>query len=104
VAQAKEYFATRHTKAVATAKLIHGIGFTGLIIAGSLHVPYRKFIQVCATITLGQSLVFLIIGLLFGRLYTVLSGYFNYYAAGISVVVLTLIVITIYRNLRKEKP
>lgn len=103
ISEAKTYFSTKQLRAVAMSKLVHGIGFTGLIVAGSLHVPYPKFIRTCAVISVGQVFVFLFIGLFFGRLYNVLSEYLDYYAAGASVVVIVIIIFIIYRKLRKKK-
>jgi membrane protein DedA with SNARE-associated domain len=39
--KAKLYFRDNHVKAIMMSKLVHGIGFTGLIAAGALHVPYK---------------------------------------------------------------
>lgn len=103
VSEAKNYFSTKQLKAVAMSKLIHGIGVTGLITAGSLHVPYPKFIRTCAAISLVQVFVFLIIGLFFGHIYAVISEYFNYYAALASVIALGIIIFIVYRTFRKKE-
>ena len=78
----KEYFHSHRRKALFFSKVLHGIGFTGLIVAGTLKIPYRKFFTVCFLTTAAQSLILLLIGIVFGRAYTTISQYLNYYTAG----------------------
>src|SRR4029077_10526327 len=52
--QAKAYFKDNHRKAMITSKLVHGIGMAGIVAAGALHVPYKKFFKTCATISFIQ--------------------------------------------------
>ncbi len=78
----KEYFHSHRRKALFLSKVLHGIGFTGLIVAGTLKIPYRKFFTVCFLTTAVQSLIFLLIGILFGHAYTTIGQYLNYYTAG----------------------
>jgi membrane protein DedA with SNARE-associated domain len=95
---AKKYFTNNHKKAVATSKLVHGIGFVGLVAAGASHVPYKKYFVTCATISVIQSFVMLMLGILFGHAYTVIGKYLNYYAAFVSVVALVVLVIVFLRK------
>ncbi|MFA5172858.1 MAG: VTT domain-containing protein [Candidatus Paceibacterota bacterium] len=81
--KAKSYFNTHHKKALFFSKLLHGLGFTGLIAAGNLKVPYRRFFITCFSITLIQSSVFFTIGLLFGNAYLEIGKYLDYYASAI---------------------
>jgi membrane-associated protein len=78
----KEYFHAHRRKALFFSKVLHGIGFTGLIVAGTLRIPYRKFFTVCFLTTAAQSLILLLIGILFGHAYTTIGQYLNYYTAG----------------------
>src|SRR5579871_575946 len=59
-----DYFGKRDRRAIVISKLVHGVGFTGLIVAGSLRVPFRRFIITCVIVTLSQSAVLAVIGLL----------------------------------------
>ena len=93
--KAKLYFRDNHKKAIAMSKLVHGIGFTGLVAAGALHVPYKKYFKTCALISIFQSLILLIIGIFFGHAYTQIGKYLNYYAAGVSVVGLIVLLIIV---------
>ncbi len=87
---AKGYFNEHQQKAVALSKLVHGIGVTGLIAAGSLHVPYRRYIKICFLVTLFQAAAFLTVGILFGHAYAQISKYLDYVAATASIVVLAV--------------
>ena len=106
--QAKKYFHENHKKAIAMSKLVHGIGFVGLVAAGASHVPYKRYFKTCALISSIQSLVMLTLGILFGHAYTVIGKYLNYYAAFISVVVLIGLVIVFMKkykfNIRTTPP
>jgi len=96
--KAKLFFRDNHKKAIAISKLVHGIGFTGLVAAGALHVPYKKYFKTCALISIFQSLILLFIGILFGHAYTQIGKYLNYYAAGVSVLGLIVLLIIIMKK------
>src|ERR1700676_3412248 len=51
------HFARRARRAIVISKLIHGAGFTGLVVAGSIKVPYRRFALTCLAVTIVQSAV-----------------------------------------------
>ncbi len=78
--KAKKYFETHHNKAIVLSKLIHGIGITGLFAAGSLNIPYKRYITICFLTTAVQSLALLTIGILFGHAYVQLNKYLNYFS------------------------
>jgi membrane-associated protein len=106
--KAKTYFHENHKKAIAMSKLVHGIGFTGLVAAGASHVPYKRYFKSCALISAIQSLVMLLLGILFGHAYVQIGKYLNYYAALVSVIVLISLLIIIIRkykfNIRTTPP
>jgi membrane protein DedA with SNARE-associated domain len=76
----KEYFNSYGRRAVTMSKLFHGVGIAGLVTAGSLKVPYRKYIFICFSVTLAQAFVFLMVGVLFGGAYMQMSKYLDYFA------------------------
>lgn len=92
LAYAKEYFGNHHRKAVITSKLVHGIGVSGLVTAGVLRIPYVRYMRTCFAISLVQCAAFLLIGLLFGQAYMKIGQYLDYFAAGISIVALLIII------------
>ena len=96
--KAKTYFAENHKKAIAMSKLVHGIGFTGLVAAGASHVPYKKYFITCAIISIIQSFIMLVLGILFGHAYEQIGKYLNYYAAIVSVATLVFLVILFLRK------
>ena len=87
---AKTFFRENHHRAVMASKLIHGIGWTGLVAAGSLHVPYFRFARICFYISAVQALILLFIGIFFGHAYLTIADYLNYFAGAISVGTLTI--------------
>jgi len=98
--KAKVYFRDNHKKAMITSKLLHGIGFAGLIAAGASHVPYRRYFMTCALISVIQSLIMLVIGMLFGNAYVIIGKYLNYYVAVASLIILTIL---LFVGIRKYK-
>lgn len=96
--KAKTYFHENHKKAILMSKLIHGIGFTGLIAAGASHVPYKRYFKTCALISVVQSAVMILIGVLFGHAYVQIGKYLNYYAAIVSVIVLVILLFVFIRK------
>lgn len=96
--KAKQYFSENHKKAIFVSKLAHGIGFTGLIAAGASHVPYKRYFKTCALISIVQSAVMLTIGILFGHAYVQIGKYLDYYAAGVSMVVLIVLLFVFIRK------
>lgn len=100
VTQAREYFATHHNRALVLSKVMHGIGISGLLAAGSLKVPYRKFFSICAFVSTVQSAILLAIGILFGHAYLQLEKYLNEFSGVVAIVVaisLTIFLIKKYK-------
>ena len=98
--KAKQYFKDNHNKAIVMSKLLHGIGFTGLIAAGISHVPYHKYVKTSTFISVIQTFVMLMIGILFGHAYVQIGKYLNYYAATISLIVLIVIMVILIKKYR----
>ena len=96
--KAKTYFHENHKKAILMSKLVHGIGFTGLIAAGASHVPYKRYFKTCTLISIIQSAIMLLIGILFGHAYVQIGKYLNYYAALASVVVFVILLFVFIRK------
>jgi len=96
--RAKIFFNENHKKAIILSKLIYGIGFTGIIVAGAAHIPFKRYIKTSILVSLVQSAIMLIIGILFGGAYEIIGKYLDYYAAGGSIVVLLVILIIIIRK------
>jgi membrane protein DedA with SNARE-associated domain len=96
--KAKTYFRDNHKKAIFMSKLVHGIGFTGLLAAGASHVPYKRYFKTCALISIVQSAIMILIGVLFGHAYVQIGKYLNYYAAVISIIGLIVLLIVFIRK------
>jgi membrane-associated protein len=83
-----DYFGKRDRRAIVISKLVHGVGFTGLIVAGSIRVPFRRFILTCVIVTVSQSAVLAAIGLLSGVAYQSFAhwlGYLDFVVAAVFV-------------------
>ena len=70
-------------KMLTIIKIIPFLALPGLILAGAVRIPVKKYIAWSLIITLPSSLFFLIIGYYFGAAYATISRYLNYggYAA-----------------------
>lgn len=103
--KANDYFKENHGKALVLSKLVHGIGTTGLVAAGSLKISYRRFFTTCFLITMVQSAFFLILGIFFGGAYMQIARYLKEFAVIISAVALAVVVIIFYKrtNIKKNK-
>lgn len=98
IREAREFFNTRHTKAIVMSKLIHGVGVAGLIAAGTLKIPYLRYLRSCLFVSLPQTGLLLIIGVFFGHAYVQIEKYFSGFAAVISATALiTGFVFILYR-------
>ncbi len=91
-------FQTHHGKAITLAKLAQGVGPVGLIAAGSLRIPYRRYIMTCFLVTCCQAAIFLFVGVLFGSAYLGIGRYLNYIAAGITALLLFVLFIILIRK------
>ncbi len=101
ITSAKTYFEEHHLKSVASSKLVHGIGFVGLIAAGSLKIPYRRFALTALAISFVQGSVLLVVGVFFGYAYAQIEHYFSYGAlvlSGVAVAVVLCVGIIKYRK------
>ncbi|KKR03727.1 MAG: hypothetical protein UT31_C0011G0009 [Parcubacteria group bacterium GW2011_GWF2_39_13b] len=94
----KEQFDLRGRRAVTLSKLFHGIGMAGLITAGSLKVPFWKYISTCFFVTIFQAAVFLAIGIFFGGAYIKIGQYLDYFAAATFIIALVVILIIVLRK------
>lgn len=90
ITSAKKYFEEHHLKSVASSKLVHGVGFVGLIAAGSLKIPYKRFALTALAISFAQSSVLLVVGVFFGYAYAQIEHYFSYGAVVLSAVAIAV--------------
>jgi membrane protein DedA with SNARE-associated domain len=103
VEKAKLYFENNYKKAIAGSKIMWGIGTAGLMAAGALHVPYKRYFKTCASYSLIQSLVMILLGVFFGQSYVIIGKYMDYYTATTTTIVLAIILFVLFQNYRKKK-
>ena len=101
IEKAKVYFEKNHQKAIAGSKIMWGIGTAGLIAAGALHVPYKRYFKTCALYSLGQSLIMMLLGIFFGQAYVIIGKYLDYYTTTVSILALVILLTFIF--IRKHK-
>lgn len=92
-----DYFGKRDRRAIVISKLVHGIGFTGLIAAGSVRVPFRRFIATCVIVTVSQSAVLAIVGALSGEAYQSFANLLGYLDIVVAAIFL-LVIFFLYRR------
>jgi membrane-associated protein len=100
MARVSLYFQESYGKAIVTSKLVHGVGFTGLIVAGSLRVPFWRYALVCVLVTCSQSAVLMAAGVLSGGAYLEVARYFGIWGGLASIVALIAIAVVVYRRMR----
>ena len=100
---AKTYFEKHRTKALVLSKVMHGIGISGLFTAGSLKIPYSKFFTVCTIVSILQSAVFLLIGIVFGSAYLQFGKYLGDFTMIVAIIAVVGIIIFLMRKKYKVK-
>ncbi|MDP3997397.1 MAG: VTT domain-containing protein [Candidatus Andersenbacteria bacterium] len=76
---ALENFFERYSgRTLLTAKLTHVVGMPFLLAAGIAKMPYRPFLWFNALATFPKTLVFVIIGYLFGQAHSIIGKYLAY--------------------------
>lgn len=101
--RAKDYFRENHRKALVLSKLVHGIGTAGLVAAGSLKIPYKRFLLTCFLISLVQSGLLLMIGIFFGGAYVQIARYLKEFALIASMTALAAAGVIIYKRMHFKK-
>ncbi len=96
-----DYFGKRDRRAIVISKLVHGVGFTGLIAAGSIRVPFRRFILTCIVVTVCQSALLAVVGTLSGAAYQSFAQLLGYLDAVVAAIFLLGLFI-LYRTLIKK--
>ena len=103
IEKAKIYFENNHKKAIAGSKIMWGVGTAGLVAAGALHTPYKRYFQTCAMYSLAQSFIMIMLGIFFGQSYLVIGKYFDYYAASVSIIAVFALLIFIFLRYKKNR-
>lgn len=103
IEKAKEKMENNRFKMTMLSKLIHGVGFAGMIAAGAVRVSYPLFVLACLVVTLGQVAVFLALGLLFGHAYKQIGAYLDYFAGAMIVGALLALTFFIWYRWRTKK-
>jgi len=99
IALAKERFIKHRIKTIVLSKTLNGIGVAGLIAAGTLKIPFGKYLQICIITTLVKSGILLIVGIFFGHAYLQLNKYLDYFAA---ITIILAILIGLFFFIKKK--
>lgn len=98
LAQAREFFSRNQVKALAILKFTHGLGFSGLLAAGALRLPYGRFWLTCFGISAIKSLLLLLLAELAGVAYLELSRWLSYFGAATLFIGLALLAYLLWRS------
>jgi membrane-associated protein len=101
IERARTYFGNNPVKTVSLSKITLGVGVAGIFLAGNARLPYRKFIAICLGTSAVQYIIYLGIGLLFGRAYKEINLYLNYIATAAIIVSFAVISVYILKSLNK---
>lgn len=106
---AETMFLRNRKSAIIFGKVAHAIGSVFLITAGILKVPLIEYLKIGTLIELPKALLFIMIGLYFGRSVTNLGKVVNYSVFGFIIVTAVFIIINYYmtkyteERIKKEK-
>jgi membrane protein DedA with SNARE-associated domain len=100
--KAKKYFDANRDKALIMSKIVHGLGISGLVAAGSLRISYRKFFVTCTLVSMVQSGILLLVGILFGHAYKQINQYLGYF--GIVTLIVGVLIIVFFIIRYKTRP
>jgi membrane protein DedA with SNARE-associated domain len=100
---AKKYFIEHHHRAILTSKLLYGIGVAGLMAAGTLKIPFYKYIRSCFFISLAQSSILIFLGYVSGYAYSKVFGYLDTYTKIISGIVFIIIILYLFNQVKKKQ-
>jgi membrane protein DedA with SNARE-associated domain len=98
----RTYFDANPNKTISLSKIILGIGFAGIYIAGNVRIPYLHFIRICLITSAVQYIFYLGMGLLFGNAYQQISHYLNFFAAVTIVAALAFLILYLIQSIRKK--
>ncbi len=95
----QSHFKHHPMKTLLLGKWGHSIGAPVLLAGGMSHMPFRKFMLFNFLGTLPKVLTFVIIGYYFGKAYSKINQYFDYF----SILILALFCVLIYIWIKRNK-
>ena len=102
ISNVRVYFDFNPARTISLSKITPGIGVAGIYLAGHTRVPYGKFFRICLVTSFLQYIVYLTIGLLFGKAYIKISHYLDFIASVIIITFLIIIVFLFIKSLLKK--
>ncbi len=102
VQKLRVYINSHPSSIVPLSKIALGVGVLGIYLTGNAGVPYKRFIRLCLLTSVGQYIIYLSIGLLFGHAYGLINRYLNYTASLIITIFLVIMVFVFIQSKRKR--
>ncbi len=102
VSRVKIYFDANPKKTISLSKVTPGIGVAGIYLAGHAKINYNTFFKICLVTSILQFIVYLCIGLLFGKAYVKISHYLDVAATTIILSTLVVIVFLFIKSMLKK--
>ncbi len=89
---------------ISTSKIAHGIGIVGLIAAGYLQIPFKKYIIIAVSTSIIQYIALLLVGIFFGHAYNSIGIYLKNYSIAVAITtIIGIIFILLFRYWRNNK-
>ena len=102
IRRAKVFVETHPKSFIPLSKITLGIGVLGIYLTGNSGIPYRRFIAICLATSVCQYIIYLEIGVVFGRAYAEISRYLDYTASFFIIVLLTGILIFLIQSISRK--
>ena len=102
VRRVKVYFDANPAKTISLSKITPGIGVAGIYLAGHAKINYKTFFKICLITSFLQFIVYLCIGLLFGKAYIKISHYLDVAATTIILSALVVMVFLFIKSMLKK--
>lgn len=87
----QKFFERYGNIAIVLGKITHGIGWPIMLAAGSIRMPYHRFITYCTAISIVKTAILLAIGYYYAKDYSVIA----YYIGSTGTSILTFIIVTL---------
>lgn len=101
----EDHYINHPWKTMIVGKLSYGLGAIFLVASGAARMPFRKFMELIASLTIIKSSLLLLAGYYFGKASIYLTGYLRYYSLAIvSVLIIGYIVFKKMKAWKKISP
>lgn len=98
-----DFFKKHGTKAIVLGKISHGLGWPAMVGAGNSKMPYPYFLGINTIVSIGKSIVLVVLGYYYGESYIELSHYISRTGFIITTLILILLLFYFFKLRTKRK-